>query len=122
MSDEIIITDQNKYLFNETLVAKLRNKLSPAYGLAEIVLLIDKNPDIKDIMIAQAKQAIENKKAIRELLVQLESELAEDFAELKTKVQLAYTEIWQTQLYPLSTIGKPKADDILKKYFPFLKP
>lgn len=41
--------------------------------------------------------------------------------EWQNKIQKAYTEIWQTQLYPLSTRGKPKADDILKKYFPTLK-
>lgn len=38
------------------------------------------------------------------------------------KLQEAYDEIWRTQVYPMSTRGKPKADDILKKHFPFLKP
>ena len=38
----------------------------------------------------------------------------------KDELQKAYTEIWKTQMYPIETKGKPKADDILKKYFPFL--
>lgn len=42
--------------------------------------------------------------------------------EWKEELQKAYEEIWKTQIYPFSTKGKPKADDILKKYFPFLIP
>lgn len=41
---------------------------------------------------------------------------------LMQKIQKCYTEIWKTQVYPLSMKGKPKADDILKREFPFLKP
>ena len=37
------------------------------------------------------------------------------------KLQRAYTEIWKTQMYPMSQKGKPKADNILKREFPFLK-
>lgn len=39
----------------------------------------------------------------------------------KEKLQKCYTEIWQNMLYPISMKGKPKADDILKREFPFLK-
>lgn len=38
------------------------------------------------------------------------------------ELQIAFDEIIQTQVYPMSTKGKPKADDILKKHFPFIKP
>lgn len=44
------------------------------------------------------------------------------YYELQNKIQKCYTEIWKTQMYPLSMLSKPKADDILKKQFPFLKP
>ena len=46
----------------------------------------------------------------------------EALEDLDNKLQLCYDEIWQTQIYPMSTGGKPKADDIMKKYFPQLKP
>src|ERR1039457_5099929 len=39
----------------------------------------------------------------------------------KAKLQKCYTEIWKTMRYPAEMKGKPKADDILKKEFPFLK-
>lgn len=42
--------------------------------------------------------------------------------EFLEQLQKAFDEILRTQVYPLSTKGKPKADDILKKYFPKLKP
>lgn len=51
----------------------------------------------------------------------LELKIISDNKKLKADLQKAYTEIWKTQIYPLETKGKPKGDDILKKYFPFLK-
>lgn len=41
--------------------------------------------------------------------------------EFKQKINECYKEIIHTQVYPLSTKGKPKADDIIKKHFPFVK-
>lgn len=47
---------------------------------------------------------------------------SKEAVELKGGIQKCYTEIWKTQVYPMSTKGKNKADDIIKKYFPFVKP
>ena len=48
----------------ETLEAKLRNQLSPLYGLADLVLLGYDNPEIKPILIREAKKALKNRKKI----------------------------------------------------------
>lgn len=40
----------------------------------------------------------------------------------KKALQRCYTEIWHTMIYPISMKGKDKADDILKREFPFLVP
>ncbi len=58
---------------DETPVDKLRNQLSPHYGLPEMILAIDKHPDMKGLVIAQAKQAQTNKTRIDELLKEIES-------------------------------------------------
>lgn len=58
---------------NETLEAKLRNQLSPIYGLADMILLIDEKPEMKQLIIEQAKQAVKNKEAIDLLLVEIEA-------------------------------------------------
>ena len=42
---------------NETLEAKLRNQLSPIYGLVDMILLMEEKPEIKELLIKQAKQA-----------------------------------------------------------------
>lgn len=57
----------------ETLEAKLRNQLSPLYGLADIILLLDENPDLKPILIQQAKQSQLNMKKIDLLLKGIEA-------------------------------------------------
>jgi hypothetical protein len=54
----------------------------------------------------------------------METELSEAKArikELENGIQKCYTEIWKKMMYPISLKGKPKADDILKAEFPFLK-
>ena len=58
----------------ETLEAKLRNSLTPAYGLADMVLLIDKNPAIIPIIIKSAKQVVKNKNSIDTLLKKIEAQ------------------------------------------------
>lgn len=58
---------------NETLEAKLRNQLSPIYGLADMILLIDEKPEMKQLIIEQAKQAVKNKDVIDLLLVEIEA-------------------------------------------------
>lgn len=60
---------------SETLEAKLRNQLSPIYGLADLVLLIDEKEGIKQLCIEQAKQAIKNKEEIDNLLVNIENNI-----------------------------------------------
>ena len=68
------ITKDNECCHNETAVAKLRNQLSPHYGLPEMILALDKHPKMKELIIEQAKQAQANKARIDELLVEIESE------------------------------------------------
>ena len=60
---------------NETLEAKLRNQLSPIYSLADMILLIDEKPEVKKILIEQAKQAVKNKEVIDLLLVEIEKKI-----------------------------------------------
>lgn len=57
----------------ETLEAKLRNQLSPIYGLVDMILLMEKNPEIKELIIEQAKQALDNKDKIDFLLTSIEA-------------------------------------------------
>lgn len=59
----------------ETNIAKLRNQLSPHYGLPEMILMLDEHPEIKPLLIEQAKQAKQNKDRIDELLTLIEEEL-----------------------------------------------
>ena len=59
---------------NETAVDKLRNKLSPHYGLPEMIFVIDEHPKMKGLIIEQARQAKMNKKRIDELLVEIEAD------------------------------------------------
>lgn len=42
--------------------------------------------------------------------------------EWQDKLQMCYDEIWKNMVYPISMKGHLKADDILKREFPFLKP
>jgi hypothetical protein len=57
----------------ETLEAMLRNQLSPLYGLADMILEMDKHPDLKRFVIEQAKQAIKNKENIIKILEGIEA-------------------------------------------------
>lgn len=57
----------------ETLEAKLRNQLTPLYGLSDLILLLDDNPKLKPILIEMAKQAQINKKEIDRLLIEIEN-------------------------------------------------
>jgi hypothetical protein len=63
-------------LIMETLEAKLRNQLSPIYGLADMILLLEKKPEIKELLIEQAKKTIANRKVIDTLLVSIEEKNA----------------------------------------------
>lgn len=58
---------------NETLEAKLRNQLSPIYGLVDMILLMEEKPEIKKLLINQAKQAVANKEKIDFLLAGIEA-------------------------------------------------
>lgn len=60
-------------LENETLEAKLRNQLSPIYGLVDMILLMEEKPEIKELLIKQAKQAVTNKEIIDLLLAEIEA-------------------------------------------------
>lgn len=62
---------------DETLVAKLRNMLSPHYGLPSTILAFFTNNDskqdeLKKIILQQAAQAVTNKEIINKLLKEIE--------------------------------------------------
>jgi hypothetical protein len=60
--------------FNEeTLEAKLRNQLTPIYGLADVILMIEEKPELLKIAIEMAKQSIENKNNINLILSGIEA-------------------------------------------------
>lgn len=59
----------------ETLEAKLRNQLSPIYGLVDMILLMEKNPEIKELLVKQAKQCVKNKQVIDSLLLEMEGKI-----------------------------------------------
>lgn len=60
----------------ETLTAKLRNALNPAYGLAQMILLAEENGDKKEdmweILVEAAKQAEKQQERIDKILSKLE--------------------------------------------------
>jgi len=70
-------TEENINCHNETAVDKLRNQLSPHYGLPEMILAIENHPEKKDglmkLIIEQGKQAQANKQRIDELLIEIEN-------------------------------------------------
>lgn len=59
---------------NETLVAKLRNQLSPIYGLANMILMMEEKPEIKQLIIKQSEQVVKNKTKIDQLLTAIEAQ------------------------------------------------
>lgn len=63
-------------MHKETLEEKLRNKLSPLYGMAKMVLAMENNEKagLKELVIKAAKDAIESKNTIKELLSLIEEE------------------------------------------------
>jgi len=56
----------------ETPASKLRNLLGPAYGLADIVLALDKRPDLLSLAVESAKQSKANQGAIKDVLAQID--------------------------------------------------
>jgi len=59
----------------ETVVSKLRNQLTPMYGLPQIIISsqhCERDEALIKIINDTALQAIENQKIIQELLTQLE--------------------------------------------------
>ena len=68
------ITKENENNFNATTVSKLRNQLSPYYSLPSMILAMDEHPDLKPLLIEQAKQAISTQDKIKELLTEIENE------------------------------------------------
>jgi hypothetical protein len=62
----------------ETLTAKLRNALSPAYGLAQMILLTEENQDKKEdmweLLVEAAKQAEKQQERIDKILSKLEEQ------------------------------------------------
>lgn len=57
----------------ETPISKLRNVLTPIYGLADILLSVDfSDKEQVDLLIKCAKQAVENKESIHILLKEIE--------------------------------------------------
>lgn len=62
----------------ETLTAKLRNALNPAYGLAQMILLAEENQDKKEdmweLLVEAAKQAEKQQERIDKILSKLEEQ------------------------------------------------
>jgi hypothetical protein len=56
----------------ETPEAKLRNQLTPLYGLADMVLLLESKPEILPILLETAKKSISSKVEIDRLLLEIE--------------------------------------------------
>ena len=56
----------------ETPIAKLRNQLSPYYSLPDMILNMDVKPEMKALLIKQAKIAKSTNERIKELLVEIE--------------------------------------------------
>lgn len=56
----------------ETPIAKLRNQLSPYYSLPDMILNMDVKPEMKALLIEQAKVAKSTNDRIKELLVEIE--------------------------------------------------
>lgn len=58
----------------ETPIAKLRNALSPIYGITASVLLLEDNFSVSllNIVLKQAKQVIKNQESIRDILYEME--------------------------------------------------
>jgi len=65
----------------ETPIAKLRNQLSPYYSLPDMILALDIKPEIKSLLIEQAKIAKATNERIKELLIEIEgvNETEKDF-------------------------------------------
>ena len=71
----------------ETTIAKLRNAISPAYTLADMVLMIKSYPEMQSLCIKQAKKTIQNQNKISKLLKKIESEQAQLEKTSFTKIQ-----------------------------------
>lgn len=61
-----------KVIDTETPIAKLRNQLSPYYSLPDMILLMDAKPEMKALLIEQAKRAKKTNERILQLLVEIE--------------------------------------------------
>lgn len=58
----------------ETSEAKLRNQLTPIYGLDDLILMLDTHPELMPIIVEMAKQVVKNKPKIKSLLKKIENE------------------------------------------------
>ncbi len=92
----------NETIQPETLEAKLRNQLGPIYGLADVVLAIDKKEGIKEIAIKMAKQVMVNKDQITVLLEAIEAQ------HQPAQIKRPLSEIMDEDAIELATIYKYK--------------
>lgn len=67
----------------ETNLSKLRNRLTPLYGLSDIVLAFKDGHDLKDIMIESAQQAVENQEPIQDILKDIYLEISSKDSEIE---------------------------------------
>ena len=58
----------------ETPEAKLRNQLTPIYGLDDLILMLDTHPELMPIIVEMDKQVVKNKPKIKSLLKKIENE------------------------------------------------
>ena len=69
-------TEENWACHNETIEAKLRNKMGAIFGLPDSVMIYEErgSDKIKEIMFRQAKTANESRPIVKEMLVTIESQ------------------------------------------------
>ncbi len=65
--------EETEIVDTETPIAKLRNQLSPYYSLPDMILNMDVKPEMKALLIEQAKIAKSTNERIKELLVEIEA-------------------------------------------------
>ena len=58
---------------SKDIIKKLKNKLALHYSLADMILQLHEEPELKSLVIEQAKQMQKSKKIINELLKEIES-------------------------------------------------
>lgn len=76
----------------ETVIGKLRNQLTPIYGLVDMVLMIDAKVEMKELCIEEAERCIKNAEKIKPLLSEIESRITSLESELEERKWISVEE------------------------------